>query len=73
MSILYTVKAEKSEIIKQAQDDLKTLFGFSDEAYDNFLKGLRSITEEDFLKLKSNLQECFDKHVYMISEKSANK
>lgn len=73
MTTSYTVKAEKSEIIKQAQGDLKTLFGFNDEAYNNFLKGLKSITEEDFLKLESNLQECFDKHVYVISEKSANK
>lgn len=73
MSTSYTIKAEKSEIIKQAQGDLKTLFGFNDEAYNNFLKGLKSISEEDFLKLESKLQECFDKHVYVISEKSANK
>ena len=73
MSISYSVNPEKSEIIKQAQGDLKTLFGFGDESYDNFLKGMKSITEEQFLKLESNLQACFDKHEHIISEKSKNK
>lgn len=74
MSIRYSVKPEKSEIIKQAQGDLKSLFGFSDEAYDNFLKGLKTIDEVDFLKLESNLQACFDKHEEVVlSEKAKNK